>query len=68
VVYLGGSGDTDHNLFLFKKHRLHKDLVVIHGQKMAETFTKFQKYRQKCGPDQGPQMVLALTNFEKVAV
>lgn len=26
---------------------------------MAETFSKFQKYRQKCGPDQGPQVILA---------
>jgi len=27
---------------------------------MAKTFPKYQKYRQKCVPDQGPQMILAL--------
>lgn len=32
------------------------------GQKMAETFSKFQKYRQNCGPDQGPEMILAPNN------
>lgn len=33
--------------------------IKFRGQNMAETFQKFQKYRQKCGPDQGPQMILA---------